>query len=111
MSVRAREIALEPFKLALDLPKDVISLSVGEPGFETPEFVREAAKKSIDDLNTHYTPVTGFADLRKAIADKLRRDNSLSYDYEKEVVVTPGSAVGVFMGMLTLLDPGDQILI
>jgi len=44
MSTRAREIALEPFKLALDLPKDVISLSVGEPGFETPEFVREAAK-------------------------------------------------------------------
>lgn len=111
MSARAKEISLEPFRLALDLPKDVISLSVGEPGFETPEFVREAAKKSIDDLNTHYTPVTGFADLRKAIADKLRRDNSLSYDYEKEVVVTPGSAVGVFMGMLTLLDPGDQILI
>lgn len=111
MSARAKEISLEPFRLALDLPKDVISLSVGEPGFETPEFVREAAKKSIDDLNTHYTPVTGFADLRKAIANKLRRDNSLSYDYEKEVVVTPGSAVGVFMGMLTLLDPGDQILI
>jgi aspartate/methionine/tyrosine aminotransferase len=111
MSARAKEISLEPFKLALDLPKDVISLSVGEPGFETPEFVREAAKKSIDDLYTHYTPVTGFADLRKAIADKLRRDNSLSYDYEKEVVVTPGSAVGVFMAMLTLLDPGDQILI
>jgi len=111
MSARAKEISLEPFRLALDLPKDVISLSVGEPGFETPEFVREAAKKSIDDLCTHYTPVTGFADLRKAIADKLRRDNSLSYDYEKEVVVTPGSAVGVFMAMLTLLDPGDQILI
>ncbi len=111
MSTRAREIALEPFKLALDLPKDVISLSVGEPGFETPEFVREAAKKAIDDLYTHYTPVTGYADLRKAIADKLRRDNSLTYDPEKEIVVTPGSAIGVYQAMLTLLDPGDQILI
>ena len=111
MSVRAEEIALEPFKLALDLPKDVISLSVGEPGFETPEFVREAAKKSIDDLYTHYTPVNGYLELRKAIADKLRRDNSLTYDPEKQIVVTPGSAVGIFQAMLTLLDPGDQVLI
>ena len=111
MSARAKETSLEPFILALDLPKDVLSLSVGEPGFETPEFVREAAKKSIDDLYTHYTPVTGYADLRKAIAQKLQRENGISYDYEKEIVVTPGSASGVYMGMLTLLDPGDQVLI
>ena len=111
MSDRAKHIALEPFKLALDLPKDVISLSVGEPGFETPDFVREAAKRSIDDLYTHYTPVNGYLELRKTIADKLLRDNGLTYDPEKEIVVTPGSAIGIHQAMLTLLDPGDQVLI
>jgi len=111
MSARAESMELEPFRFALDLPQDVISLSVGEPGFETPEFLREAAKKSIDDLYTHYTPVNGYLELRKAIADKLQRDNSLSYDPEKEIVVTSGSAIGIHQAMLTLLDPGDQILI
>lgn len=67
MSARAREISLEPFRLALALPKDVTRLSVGEPDFDTPDFIRDAAKRSIDDRFTHYSPASGYEDLRRLL--------------------------------------------
>jgi aspartate/methionine/tyrosine aminotransferase len=102
---------LEPFRLALDLPKDVIRLSVGEPDFDTPDFIQAAAKRSIDEGLTHYSPASGYEDLRKAVAEKLQRENRISYDYSKEIVMTPGSASGIFLALLTLLDPGDEALV
>jgi aspartate aminotransferase len=111
MSARAREVSLEPFKLVLALPKDVIRLSVGEPDFDTPLFIREAAKKAIDEGFTHYSPASGFEDLRRAVAEKLHRENRISCDYEKDIVITPGSSSGIFLAMLTLLDPGDDVLV
>lgn len=97
--------------MVLRLPKDVISLSVGEPDFETPDFVREAGKRAIDEGITHYSPATGFDELREAVAEKLRRDNGISCDYENEILITPGSSSGVFLAMLALLDPGDEVLL
>ncbi len=111
ISARAREISLEPFRLALALPKDVIRLSVGEPDFDTPDFIRDAAKKSIDDGFTHYSPASGYEDLRKAVAEKLRRENGISYNHETDIVITPGSSSGIYLAMLTLLEPGDEVLV
>ena len=70
--------------------KDIISLSIGEPDFNTPECVKEYAKKSIDDNYTHYPPVPGYADLLKAISHKFKRDNNLDYDTNQIVVSTGG---------------------
>jgi len=111
ISKRAIEVSLEPFRLALALPKDVIRLSVGEPDFDTPDFIRVAAKRSIDEGFTHYGPASGYEDLRKAVAEKLRRENAITYDYAREIVITPGSSSGIFLAMLTLLDPGDEVLV
>ena len=60
---------------------DVISLSLGEPDFDTPDFIKEAAKKAIDDNFSHYTPVPGLVELRQSIAQKFKRDNNLDYNY------------------------------
>ena len=102
---------MEPFRLALALPKDVIRLSAGEPDFDTPDFIRVAAKRSIDDGFTHYGPASGYEDLRKAVAEKLRRENGITCDYSREIVITPGSSSGIFLALLTLLDPGDEVLV
>ena len=63
--------------------KDIISLSIGEPDFATPDFIKEAAKKAIDENYTHYTPVPGYLELRKAISLKFKRDNNLEYSSEQ----------------------------
>lgn len=102
---------MEPFRLALALPKGVIRLSAGEPDFDTPEFIQEAAKKSISDGFTHYTPASGYEELRRAVADKFNRDNGIGYNYETDIVITPGSSSGIFLAMLALLDPGDEVLV
>lgn len=108
---RATSVSAEPFRLALKLPKDVLRLSVGEPDFETPSFVKEAAKQAIDEGLTHYSPATGYDDLRRAVAEKLRRENQINYDYESEIVITPGSSSGIHLVLQTLLDPGDEVLV
>ena len=76
--------------------KDVISLSIGEPDFNTPEVVKEAAKKAIDDNFTHYPPVPGYQDLREAISEKFRRDNGLEYKPE-QIVVSTGAVTPIFL--------------
>jgi aspartate aminotransferase len=111
VSARARTISLEPFRLALALPKGVIRLSAGEPDFDTPDFVREAARKSINEGFTHYSPASGYEDLRKAVGEKLRRENGIACNYETDIVITAGSSSGIFLAMLSLLDPGDEVLV
>jgi aspartate/methionine/tyrosine aminotransferase len=108
---RVKQVSSEPFRLALGLPRDVIRLTGGEPDFETPAFVREAAKMAIDKGFTHYTPSTGYDELRKAIAEKLHRENHITYDYGTEVVITPGSSSGVFLSLLALVNPRDEVLV
>lgn len=108
---RVSEISSEPFRLALKLPNDVIRLSVGEPDFETPDFVRQAAKEAMDNGLTHYSPAAGFDNLRAAVAEKLHRDNGIICDPENEVLITPGSSSGIFLSLLALVDPGDEVLV
>ena len=108
---RVAETSPEPFRLALKLPQDVTRLSVGEPDFDTPEFVKQAAKDAIDKGLTHYSPATGFDHLRTAVAEKLRQDNGIRCDPENEVLITPGSSSGIFLSLLVLADPGDEVLV
>lgn len=89
---------------------DIIDLSLGEPDFDTPKHIREAAKKAIDEGYTHYTPVAGYADLRQAVVHKLKRDNGLDYTPE-QVVVSTGAKQSIANVMLSVLNPGDEVLI
>ena len=90
--------------------KDVISLSIGEPDFNTPEIIKEAGKKAIDDNYTHYPPVPGYADLREAISKKFKRDNNLDYKPE-QIVVSTGAKQSIFQTVMALVNPGDEVII
>ena len=89
---------------------NIISLSLGEPDFVTPENIREAAKKAIDDGFTHYPPISGYADLRKAISEKFKRDNNLDFKPE-QIVVSTGAKQSIANTVFSLLDPGDEVII
>ncbi|MFA6638151.1 MAG: pyridoxal phosphate-dependent aminotransferase [Bacteroidales bacterium] len=90
--------------------KDVISLSIGEPDFNTPDIVKASAKKAIDDNYTHYPPVPGYADLREAISRKFKRDNNLDYKPE-QIVVSTGAKQSIFQTVMVLVNPGDEVII
>lgn len=89
---------------------DVIDLSLGEPDFDTPEHIKDAAKKAIDDNWSHYTPVAGYADLREAICTKFKRDNQLDYKPEN-IVVSTGAKQSLANVILALVDEGDEVII
>ena len=89
---------------------DVINLSLGEPDFNTPDFIKEAAKKSIDENYTHYTPVPGYLEVRKSIAQKLKRDNDLEYTAE-QIVLSTGAKQSIINTVLCLVNKGDEVLI
>jgi aspartate aminotransferase len=89
---------------------DVIDLSLGEPDFDTPAHIKEAAIKAIHDNWTHYTPVAGFLDLREAVCYKLKRDNNLDYKPEN-IVVSTGAKQSLANAMLALVDEGDEVII
>lgn len=102
MTKKARELAAEGHK--------VISLSVGEPDFKTPAHICEAAKKAIDDGFHGYSPVAGYPDLRKAIADKLKRDNNIDWKPEN-IVVSTGAKHSLANAIQVLVNPGEEVLI
>lgn len=89
---------------------DVINLSIGEPDFDTPLYIKEAAKKAIDDNFTHYTPIPGLLSLREAICLKLKRDNQLDYTVD-QVVVSNGAKQSICNILLALLSPGDEVIV
>ena len=89
---------------------DVISLSFGEPDFHTPEYVKDAAKKAMDDNFTYYTPVAGYPALRQAISDKLKRENNLDYD-PSQIVVATGAKQAITNCVLCLVNPGEEVII
>mgnify|MGYP001136391109 CR=1 FL=1 len=90
--------------------KDVISLSLGEPDFHTPDFIKEAAKQAIDENYTTYTPVPGYDDLREAICRKFHRDNGLTFTKD-QIVVSTGAKQSIANVMMSLLNPGDEVII
>lgn len=89
---------------------DVINLSVGEPDFHTPEGIKDAAKQAIDENWSYYSPVPGYADLRKAISEKLKRENNLDYSVN-EILVSNGAKQSVCNTVMALVDDGDEVII
>ena len=89
---------------------DVINMSVGEPDFNTPDHIKEAAKKAIDENYSRYSPVAGYADLRQAIVDKLKRENQLDYTVN-EICVSNGAKQSVCNSVMALVNPGEEVII
>ena len=88
---------------------DVVSLALGEPDFDTPEFVKDAARKALDKNITHYPPVNGFLEVRQAIAEKFRRDNGLNYTAE-QIVISTGAKQSIANTIYALINPGDEVI-
>lgn len=89
---------------------DIISLSLGEPDFNTPDFIKDAAKKAIDENFTKYTPVNGYLDLREAISVKFKRDNNLDYSPD-QIIVSTGAKQSIANAVMSLVDDGDEVII
>ncbi len=102
MAAKARELKAQG--------KDIISLSLGEPDFNTPDFIKEAAIKAINDNYNSYSPVDGYADLKQAICTKFKRDNNLTYNLN-QIVVSTGAKQSISNVAMVLLNPGDEVLL
>lgn len=102
MSQKSNELKAQGF--------DVINLSVGEPDFTTPEHIKEAAKKAVDNNFSFYSPVPGYMELRKAICAKLKSENNLEYKPE-QIVVSGGAKQSVCNVILSVVGPGDEVII
>ena len=102
MAAKARELKQEG--------KDIIGLSLGEPDFNTPEFIRDAAIQAINDKYNSYTPVDGYTELKDAIITKFKRDNSLEYNHS-QIVVSTGAKQSLFNIASVLLNKGDEVIL
>lgn len=102
MTAKARKLKQEG--------KDVINLSIGEPDFDTPQFIKEAAKVALDQGYTKYTPVSGLLDLKKAIQHKFKRDNNIDYALD-EIVVSNGAKQSIANVAMSVLNEGDEVII
>ena len=102
MSRKSRELKLEG--------RDVISLSLGEPDFDTPQFIKDAANKAMQDNFTKYTPVSGYEDLREAISAKFKRDNGLDYGID-QIVVSTGAKQSIANVVMSIVNAGDEVII
>lgn len=89
---------------------DIVNLTLGEPDFVTPDHIRMAAKKAIDEGYTHYTPIAGYADLRKAIVEKFKRENNLDFTTE-QIVVSTGAKQSIANVILCIINPGDEVIV
>ena len=89
---------------------DIISLSLGEPDFNTPDYIKEAAKKAIDDNYSKYPPVPGYADLREAISKKFKDENGISYTPD-QIIVSAGGKHSLINVILSIVNPGDEVII
>ena len=102
MAQKSRELKAKGF--------DIISLSLGEPDFNTPDFIKEAAKKAIDDNYSKYPPVPGYDDLRKAISKKFKDENGLDYSPD-QIIVSAGGKHSLINVILSIVNPGDEVII
>ena len=110
-SKRVKDISLSGIRKMFELVgEDSINLGLGEPDFDTPEYIREAAKKALDEGFTHYTVNKGIVELREAISAKLESDNDISVSPD-EIIVTVGASEGLMIALNALLDAGDDVLI
>lgn len=102
MAQKSRELAAKGF--------DIISLSLGEPDFNTPDYIKEAAKKAIDDNYTKYPPVPGYNDLKEAISRKFREENGLDYSPD-QVIVSNGGKHSLINVTLSIVNPGEEVIV
>ena len=102
MAAKARELRNEG--------RDIIGLSLGEPDFNIPDFIKEAAKKAVDDNYSSYPPVDGYADLKQAISDKFSRDNNLDYAND-QIVVSTGAKQSIANVAMVMLNKGDEVIL
>lgn len=102
MAAKARELKAQG--------KDIISLSLGEPDFNTPDFIKEAAKKAIDENYSTYTPVEGYLELKEAICRKFKRDNNLDYT-PSQIVVSTGAKQSLYNIAQVMLNDGDEVIL
>jgi len=98
------------FAMAEQIP-GVVNLGIGQPDFDTPVFIRDAAKRALDEGYTRYPPAKGFADLRQAIAKKLKQENNINADPDTEVYVAVGAMQVIFNTCLHMLNPGDEVIV
>ena len=89
----------------------VINLGIGQPDFDTPEHIRDAAKKALDQGYTRYPPASGFPDLREVVAEKLERENKIKADPDSEIFISVGAMQGIFNVMLHMVEQGDEVLV
>ena len=102
MAAKARELKAKGI--------DVIGLSLGEPDFNTPDFIKKAAIKAIDENYNSYSPVDGYLDLRKSICEKFKKDNNIDYN-ESQIVVSTGAKQSIANVCMSILNPGDEVLL
>jgi len=102
MAQKSRELTAKGF--------DIISLSLGEPDFNTPDYIKDAAKKAIDENYTKYPPVPGYNDLRDAIAKKFKEENGLNYSSD-QIIVSAGGKHSLINVILSIVNPGDEVII
>lgn len=102
MAKKSRELAAQGH--------NVINLSFGEPDFQTPQYIKDAAKRALDEGYTKYTPVPGYIELRQAIADKLRRENRLEYQCEN-IVVSTGAKQALANAVMSMVNPGEEVIV
>jgi len=102
MAAKARELRNEG--------KDIIGLSLGEPDFNIPDFIKDAAKQAIDENYSSYTPVDGYAELKTAISNKFKRDNNLDYGLN-QIVISTGAKQSLFNVAMVVLNPGDEVIL
>jgi len=114
LAARSHAVEWSGIRIMFALPTEfpgVINLGIGEPDFDTPEFIREAAKNALDEGYTRYPPAKGFSDLREAIADKLRRENRIIADPATEIFVSVGAMQAIFNTLLHLVEPGEEVIV
>ncbi|MCK4483041.1 aminotransferase class I/II-fold pyridoxal phosphate-dependent enzyme, partial [Candidatus Bathyarchaeota archaeon] len=98
------------FSLGQGIP-DVISLGLGEPDFTPPKHALDAGWQAAKEGKTHYAPTNGIPELRESLAQKAHRDYGLSYDPNSEILVTVGATEAIFLALMSLVNPGDEVLI
>jgi len=114
MSSLGTETAFEILAMAKELEKKgakVVHMEIGEPDFDTPEHIKEAAVKALKAGYTHYTPAPGILELRQAISEKVSKEVGIDVDPNREVIVMPGAKPGLFTGILSTVNPGEEVLV
>ncbi len=114
LSERVKQLGVSPIREIFEIAAkmdDVVRLEVGEPDFDTPAYIVDACKAALDDGFTHYTSFSGIIELRRALAEKLERENHIQVNPENQIVVTPGGTGALYEAILASVNPGEEVLL